>query len=209
MNYVYTFCDNMPMEESMGDRLKAARLKAGYKSARGAALAMGWPPSSYAAHENGQNDFSPDDAERYARAFKTTAGWLLTGEGSGVPRKTILLGEVGAGSVVHPFDDGGDVEWVDLPPGAPIGAGAVRVKGSSMYPRFYDGELLFYIKDDRPPQDLVNSECVIRLKDGGMLVKTLRSGSKKNVFNLESWNHELLIDKRVDWAARIRWTERR
>lgn len=209
MNYVYTFCDNPAMDETMGDRLRAARIKAGHKSARGAAIKHNWPPSTYAAHENGQNEYGATEAETYAKAFKTSASWLLTGEGpSAGARRTTLLGEVGAGSVVYPFEDNA-VEFVDLPPGAPLNAGAVRVKGSSMYPRFYDGELLFYVKTDQPPGDFVNRECVIRLKDGGMLVKTIRNGSKRTLFNLESWSHELIHDQKIDWAAPVQWTARK
>jgi phage repressor protein C with HTH and peptisase S24 domain len=79
MQRVYTLCEYLPMTE-MGDRLKQAREKH-YKSARQAALRFSWAPSTFAAHENGQNDFSPDDAKKYAKAFKTSASWLLTGEG--------------------------------------------------------------------------------------------------------------------------------
>lgn len=209
MNYVYTFCDNQPMsDETMGDRLKAARIKAGYPSARQAAIKNNWPVSTYAAHENGQNEFGPEDAERYAKALKTAAGWLLTAEGpAGGANRTKLLGEVGAGSIVYPFEDQA-VEWVEVPPGAPVNAGAVRVKGSSMYPRYFPGELLFFIRDGRPPIEFLNRECVIRLKDGGMLVKILRSGSKRTVFNLESWSHETIPDQKIDWAAPVKWTAR-
>lgn len=79
MNRVYTLCENSPMG-TMGERLKQARERF-YKSARQAALRHGWPPSTYAAHENGQNEFGPEEAKRYAKAFKTRASWLLTAEG--------------------------------------------------------------------------------------------------------------------------------
>lgn len=86
MIYVYTLCECSPMEE-MGDRLKEARANAGYPSARAAASKKGWKISTYSAHENGQNKFGPDEARRYAKAFKTTAGWLLTAEGQVSPRE--------------------------------------------------------------------------------------------------------------------------
>lgn len=64
---------------AMGDRLKSARAEAGYESARNAAVRNRWKVSTYAAHENGQNEFGPEAAERYGRAFKVDPGWLLTG----------------------------------------------------------------------------------------------------------------------------------
>jgi phage repressor protein C with HTH and peptisase S24 domain len=69
------------MKQDMGERLRSARFSAGFNSARSAAIKFGWTPSTYAAHENGQNEFDPERAAIYAKAFKVSPGWLLTGEG--------------------------------------------------------------------------------------------------------------------------------
>lgn len=68
--------------ETMGDRLRAARARANFTSATKAAEALGVSASTYRAHENGQNDFGTEEAERYARKFGTTAAYLLTGSGA-------------------------------------------------------------------------------------------------------------------------------
>jgi phage repressor protein C with HTH and peptisase S24 domain len=68
--------------ENMGSRLRAARIAAGFKSARSAAIRFNWSPSTYAAHENGQNEFDATAAAKYAKAFHTTASHLLVGEPS-------------------------------------------------------------------------------------------------------------------------------
>lgn len=61
-----------------GDRLRQARRRAGFKSARAAAMKFGWSPSTYASHENGQTDPVPSDAAfEYARAFKASPLWIL------------------------------------------------------------------------------------------------------------------------------------
>lgn len=73
--------DTFPAMENMGDRLRAARLLARYSSASKAAEALGVSASTYRAHENGQNEFGPEEAEHYARKFNTTAAHLLTGVG--------------------------------------------------------------------------------------------------------------------------------
>jgi hypothetical protein len=62
------------------DRLKEARINAGFKSARSAALRYGWNPSTYASHENGQTQVPVAAAEEYAPRFGVSAGWILTGE---------------------------------------------------------------------------------------------------------------------------------
>lgn len=64
----------------MNERLRAARIDAGFGSASAAAKAHGWGVSTYIAHENGQNEYSPERAQIYAKVFKTTAEWLLLGK---------------------------------------------------------------------------------------------------------------------------------
>lgn len=209
MIYVYTFRDNGFMErETMGDRLKWARERAGWPSARQAALKkLHMSASSYAAHENGQNDFGPEDAERYGKAFGINPSWLLLGEGvPGRPRVTTIAGKVGAGSKVFPADP--TQEEIEIAPSAPLTATAVVVDGDSMYPRYFHGEKLFYVKDGSQPSEHYGRECVVQLRDGGMLVKILRPGSKKKLFNLESWNAPMMVDQPVEWAAPVRWTAR-
>ena len=63
-----------------GERLRQARILAGYKSAAKAADAMGVNLSAYRSHENGQNGFTAEQAERYASAFGVDAAWLLFGD---------------------------------------------------------------------------------------------------------------------------------
>lgn len=53
-----------------GQRLRAARIEAGYKSSRTAALENGWKESSYSAHERGTRTIGQDDAERYAKRLR-------------------------------------------------------------------------------------------------------------------------------------------
>lgn len=61
------------------ERLRQARVSAGYKSASAAAEALGISASTYRAHENGQNDFDFMDAGRYARRFNVSQLWLFEG----------------------------------------------------------------------------------------------------------------------------------
>ena len=74
--------------DTMGQRLRNARLKAGFSSATKAADALGISHSTYRAHENGQNEFGPQEAAVYGRKFDVSASYLLTGE-ENVRRKII------------------------------------------------------------------------------------------------------------------------
>ena len=65
---------------SMADRLRHAREAAGYKTATAAVEHFNWPSSTYRAHENGQNNYSPVIAQLYANAYDVSAAWLLLGD---------------------------------------------------------------------------------------------------------------------------------
>lgn len=62
-------------------RLRQAREAAGFPSAAAAARAIGAKEITYTSHENGQRGLRPGPAARYARKFKVSAAWLLTGQG--------------------------------------------------------------------------------------------------------------------------------
>lgn len=187
MIYVNTKCDSPPME-SMGERLRQARIKAGFGSARSAALKFGWTPSTYAAHENGQNEFDPEKAQVYAKAFKTSPAWLLTGENSepkaseAVPseRKVVpipVVGTVEAGIFreVTEFDDEEpelifDERDPDFPRARMM---AFRVRGDSMNaaePPIWPGSKVICVDFEETGLPLTDGMTVVieRTLDGGL-----------------------------------------
>lgn len=64
-------------------RLRIARLRAGYGTAKDAAEALGFPVSTYLGHENGSRGISAKRAVVYARKYKVREQWLLYGVGQG------------------------------------------------------------------------------------------------------------------------------
>lgn len=79
---------------TLAQRLKKAREDAGYETASEAARALGVSVSTYSAHENGQNGIKVKFAEKYARKFKVSQSWLLTGEDGGSQQNTAQIGMV-------------------------------------------------------------------------------------------------------------------
>lgn len=76
-----TACNLEQMDET-NTRLREARKRAKFKSARSAAERYGWSPSTYASHENGQTSPIPREAAiEYAKKFKVDVAWLLNLEG--------------------------------------------------------------------------------------------------------------------------------
>ena len=71
----------------LADRLKRARLAAGYDTATDAAKAFGWNANTYKSAENGQRSLTRPAAIRYAKAFHVSIDWLLTGRGAMNPTR--------------------------------------------------------------------------------------------------------------------------
>ena len=67
------------MEEPC-DRLKQIRVNAGFETSADATRSHGWNENTYRSHENGERGIKPQVAKKYARAYRISASWLLTGE---------------------------------------------------------------------------------------------------------------------------------
>lgn len=70
----------MQKEQTPADRLREARIKAGFKSATKAADFLKVPGGTYAGHENGSRAFDSETGKQYAQAFKVRVAWLMFGE---------------------------------------------------------------------------------------------------------------------------------
>lgn len=206
------FTCNPPVMGEAGDRLKAARKKAGEKmgftSAMAAAKRFGWTYSTYASHENGQTPEIPlEDAKKYARAFKTTAAWLMTGEGSPDAQNIVkLMGRIGAGGDISPdFEQVPEsgLEEIETHFPMPDDAVAFEVVGASMLPRYDPGTIIVCTSGPRDVVGLIGKEVAVRTADGRRYLKILKYGSKKGRYNLESLNALPITDAKIEWIGQI------
>jgi hypothetical protein len=185
-------------------RLEKARLRRGFKKPKDATKYFGWTYDTYIQHERGERGITRA-AEVYARAYRVSKGWLLTGEGSEDPYIAIV-GRVGAdpeGRIIYSEGDGvGDV--APVPPGGTESAVAVEVAGHSMRGMADDGALLYYEdRRDPPTDDMLGQVVIVGLDTGEVLVKRLLRGSRKGRYDLESVAGPVRSDARVLWAAHI------
>jgi phage repressor protein C with HTH and peptisase S24 domain len=196
-------------------RLEKARIHRGFATAKDAAKYFGFSYETYIQHEQGTRGISRR-SERYAKAFRVSEAWLLTGEGDGPEQdsqaKIPVVGLVGAGYEIFPIDDhqkGGGLEEVDMPlPNMSPSTVAVRVRGTSMEPAYYDGDLIFYDrKDGGDLIHLLGRECVVALADGRIFIKILKRRSNGDWF-LHSNNAEPILDIQIDWAAKVKVIQR-
>lgn len=68
--------------ERRAARLKAARMKAGYRGPKDLEDRAGINPNNYKAHESGRNGFGISDARLYAKTFNVSLQWLNFNVGS-------------------------------------------------------------------------------------------------------------------------------
>jgi transcriptional regulator with XRE-family HTH domain len=192
------------------DRLRQARLDAGYETAAAAAEAFGWNRNTYASNENGNAPFSYRKAKDYAAAFGVSAEWLYDAAGpvraSALAGYVPILGRVGAnpeGVVLFATgQDAGDL--APIPPGGTDKAAALRVVGHSMRGLADDGALIYFEDQRTPPTpDMLGHVVVVEVDTDEVLVKRLLRGSRSGLYDLESVAGPTRQDARLRWAAHI------
>jgi phage repressor protein C with HTH and peptisase S24 domain len=191
------------MDLEAAKRLRLAREAAKYDTATAAAEAMGVKVPTYVHHENGNSGLSRAGA-KYARFYRISLEWLLTGKGEMRPsrekRFIPIKGYVGGGAIVDIFEEPGERQ-VEIPAEGDIEA--FVVKGDSMRPRFLPGEIVLYDPDPaHSPAELVGQYAVVQTADGQTLIKILRKGSREDRYRLESFNADPIEDVEVSFARR-------
>lgn len=183
-------------------RLKWARERAGYDSARAAAGAFGWNASTYSGHENGQREFPIATAKRYGQAFGV--GWIFLKEGGpapqsrqdekpGAPASIPTRGEVAAGRWLDLDVDTDGLDYEQFPiaahPGYPFDAQyGLVVRGTSINRVAKTGEVLHCIDVGISGIVAVEEDIVIVLRrrhqDGLREVTAKRLRKRGNVMIL-------------------------
>jgi hypothetical protein len=140
-----------------------------------------------------------------AEALNVSLDWLATGKGPRMgarPVEALLVGKVGAGSEITRFEDGTVLAGIEAPAGV-TAPNVAEISGDSQYP-LQEGWLIFYGPEHQGvPEDCIGKLCVVEVKDGPTLLKTLKRGSRKGLFRLESWNAPPREDVKLSWAARV------
>ncbi len=190
------------------DRLREIRLRRGYDQPSDAIKAFGWT-NTYLQHENGIRELSRKAAERYARAFRVTGGWLLFGDplpGQGGAKPRVRFGgKIGAGQEVIPIDE--EFETINSVI-AEDGGEVFEVIGESMLPLAKPGDLVFF-SAPKPVLDLIGRECIVELADGRRFFKTIERGSARDLITLMSYNAEPLRDVAILRAGEFLGVKRR
>ncbi|TGD96502.1 peptidase S24 [Methylobacterium nonmethylotrophicum] len=203
---------------AQGERLRQARIAAGYRSARDAALQNAWPESTYRAHEAGTRTIGQDDAERYAARFRrdgveVSAKGLLFGDDDAPEPQADgsqivgVKGLISAGGLIDTGDEQpgpeGDLFRIAVPFRVPPGTIAFRVAGLSMYPKYEPDDVVLCAEAGESPERLLDLYAAVATAEGHRFLKKILRGSQRGAYHLESHNAPLMPDRRLVWASGI------
>lgn len=183
-------------------RLQKAREARGFKHAVDATQYFGWNYDTYVQHENGTRGITRA-ADKYAKAFRVSEAWLLTGEGNAQSSVVEIVGRLGAGAEVEVDIEQGGFGEVELPFALPAEMIALEVIGESMLPVFKNGHIIVVYKEQkRPLSSFYGEEAAVKLTDGRRFIKTIMRGEDGTV-NLLSWNAAPIENVRLEWIGEI------
>jgi repressor LexA len=149
------------------------------------------------------SDVQLSTLRKLATALEVELGDLLA-----LPRVPIV-GKIGAGGSVA-FLELRDEDHIELdesvprPPGVSGKLIALIVEGSSMLPKYQDGDIIYIQRThDGILEADIGDDCAVRLRTGETYVKQLVRGSEPNRFTLRSLNAPDIENVEVEWATRV------
>jgi hypothetical protein len=203
--------DEKSQRKEQGKRLALARIAAGFKSARAAALACGWAESTYRAHEAGERRIGQDDAEKYSKKFraygaKFTAQAILFGDDTKLIIKLIpVVGRIGAGAEIltesTPVSEDGIFQ---VEPNVLLSDGMIGfvIVGDYLWPRYDDGDVIIVDKEGVSPETLPDGvEAIVKTVDGRQFLRTLRRDV--GGWTLESHRTPAMYSVDLVWTSEV------
>lgn len=173
--------------DSPKDRLKRARVDAGFETATDAAVKLRHiNRNTLLSNENGNRAISRKMAQTYADAFNTTAGWILYGEDSATttPVKQIRVEGVSQAGMFRDIslieDDEHERKTIPAPVNpkyAHVHQYALLVAGDSMNNKFQDGSYVTCAEWAGLGKELKHGMIlhVERVKAGSMIETTIKT----------------------------------
>lgn len=167
---------------NLAERLVWARKRRFPDSATEAAEAMGIPPPTYLAHENGSRGFGRVKAQRYSEFFRINLEWLLTGKGDPEAKGPNTL-DASGGMSVKGYVQAGTWQESPMESGEIIPVGhdgryasrtqfALKVVGPSMNKVVEDGSYVVCVAWDGSPRE--NDLVIVERRQHGLYEATIK-----------------------------------
>jgi SOS-response transcriptional repressor LexA len=195
--------------ETREGRLKAARVRRGYATAKAAANAMGMPYGTYSGYEGATRWFQDDaELERVARFFRTPVEWIAFGRGAPQANNIVaVLGKISAGGQVEvnaeQLSEADPLFEIELERPVSPNSFALQVTGDSMYPRYEDGDVVVCSREGREPSALVGREAVVISADHNRYLKVIAEQTQSGLYTLESFNARPMRAVPLIWASEV------
>lgn len=143
-----------------------------------------------------ERDIKLGTLHRLAGALDISIDDLISG--AAVP----ITGRVGAGGSVI-FEELVD-HAAPRPPGLGGNIEALEVAGTSMLPRYSNGDIVYISRTaDGVQEEDIGEYCAVRLTTGETYIKQLSHGSRPGFFTLRSLNDDDIVDVELEWATPI------
>lgn len=114
-----------------------------------------------------------------------------------------IVGYIGAGGEVI-FEQFDDDEAVLRPPGIGGTLEALMVRGSSMLPKYRDGDVIYIQRGhDGILPDYIGEDCAVRLATGETYIKQIVRGNEPGRFTLLSLNADPIENVVIEWATPV------
>lgn len=149
-------------------------------------------------------DYGVDEAKQYAKAFKVSWVWLVSGEGTHERRNVVpIVGFVGLGEDVDMREGDAHLGEVELPFPVPPDCFGLEATGQSQFPRIKPGEVVVGRWSTRLPCEFIGREVIVKVRNGPYLIKTVRRGTALDRFHLESHNAPLRENAEIERVAEV------
>lgn len=121
--------------------------------------------------------------------------------------RVAIAGRIGAGGSVAWMDVGEEIDpdlTVPRPPGITGKLVALMVDGSSMLPKYRNGDIIYIQRSHEGVIEAdIGEDCAVRLVTGETYIKQLVKGSEPERFTLRSLNAPDMENVEVEWATPI------
>jgi transcriptional regulator with XRE-family HTH domain len=194
-------------EHLIARRLRAARVRAGHKTAQSFAREIGVNSSTYTQHENGYRPINAESAMRYATRLRMNPAAFLYGEELSVLARSrivgTLVGNISGDGVVTPVAQSEQKQLIFLPETTEMDA--LLIVDDDQWPAYRAGDTALYrpLVECRPPLDRFHSkECVVQLVDGRLLVRQV-IGQPNGLATLIAYHAPPIVDADIVAASVI------
>ena len=183
----------------IGDRLRKARIDAGFKTAKSASDYLDVPYPTYAGHENGSRGIKASELRQYADVFSVSESWLRFGS---LPHRHFLplLGVFEDMNFTKAGKNSSPIE-LDIPFECPPDTSAVLCNDASFEPVYSKGDIL--IVSDAPSGIGSEFRAVAALSGYGVVVGRVLKFSSQKKCHFQFSAGQVVLDVEFSWVKRV------